>query len=96
MRGSRAIADAIDYGSIMLQVTTKDLEKLQEILGSGNFQTPNIKMSIYKNRGNEYTAMYLWMYADPGTCRYDGVFCTDWNYQYMPVDDLKIQARRAF
>lgn len=96
LRGSKSIADAIDYGSIMLQVMPKDLEKLQEILGSGNFQTPNIKMSIYKNRGNEYTAMYLWMHADPGTCRYDGVFCTDWNYQYLPVDDLKIQARCAF
>lgn len=96
LRGSKALADPVDYGSIMLQVMPKDLEKLQEILGSGNFQTPNVKMSVYKNRGNEYTAMYLWMYADPGTCRYDGVFCTDWNYQYIPVDDLKIQAQCAF
>lgn len=77
----------------MLQVNKKDLESIQQILDGGGFDTPNIKMSIYKNRGNEYTAMYLWIKADPGSCRYDGIFCTDWNYNYIPVEDLKIEVR---
>lgn len=93
LRGSKSIADPIDFGAIMLQATSKDLEKLQEIINSGGFQTPNIKMSIYKNRGNEYTAMYLWINADPGACRYDGIFCTDWNYNYMSIEDLQIQVQ---
>lgn len=94
LRGSKAVSDPIDLGSIMLQVTNRDLEGLQEILGSGNFDTPNVKMSVYKNRGNKYNSMYLWMKADPGSCRYDGMFCTDWNYKYIPVDDLKIQVQK--
>lgn len=92
LRGSRAIADPIDFGGIMLQVNKKDVESLQEILATGRFDEPNVKLSIYKNRGNEYTAMYLWIKADPGTCRYNGMFCTDWNYKYVPVDDLEIQS----
>ena len=45
---------------------------------------PNVKMSVYKNRRGQWNRIYVWMDADKGTCRFNPVFVTD--YQYMPKD----------
>ena len=49
LRGAKAIADKIDYGSILLSVKDDDLVALENILSSNIFERPTIKMSIYKN-----------------------------------------------
>lgn len=48
LRGAKAIADKIDWGGIYLPVKSEDLEALQTILSSNTFETPNLKLSVYK------------------------------------------------
>lgn len=80
----------IDWGAILLGVTADDLAKLEEILATRVFDTPNVKMSIYKNRRGRWKGIYLWSKADLGTCRIDPMFATDYSYHLIPIEDLKI------
>lgn len=97
LRGAKSIADKIDLGSILLSVTNTDLEKLNSLLVDNGLETPTIKLSVYKNRRGQYKGIYLWCKADLGTCRIDPMFVTDWRYQLLEVNDLKIEvAKGAF
>lgn len=90
LRGAKAIADKIDYGSILLNTTKDDIEALETILNANVFDKPTIKMSVYKNRRGRYKGVYLWCKADLGTCRIQPMFCTTWNYELINIDDIKI------
>lgn len=98
LRGAKAIADKIDYGSILLPVKDDDLVALNDILQTNIFEMPTIKMSIYKNRRGRYKGVYLWCKADLGTCRIKPMFCTTYGYELVPIDDIKInfQEESAF
>lgn len=93
LRGAKSIADKIDTGMLLLDVTDEDKEKLQGVISNEGIAMPNVKMSIYKNRRGSYNKCYLWMYADKSTCRFNGVFCTDYNYELIPITDTKIYMR---
>ena len=60
LRGAKSIADKVDYGSILLNVQDDDLISLEKILNTKLFDTPTIKMSIYKNRRGRYKGVILW------------------------------------
>ena len=90
LRGAKAIADRIDCGMILLSASTEDLVKLEPILASGRFTTPNIKMSVYKNRRGSYKGVYLWCNADLGTCRIQPMFCTNFNHELVSIEDIRI------
>ena len=90
LRGAKAIADKIDYGSILLNVTQEDLEALEPILSSNVFDKPTIKLSIYKNRRGRYKGVYLFCKADLGTCRIQPMFCTTYDYEMVSIDNIKI------
>lgn len=87
---AKSIADKIDYGSILLSVTTRDLEALQSILATNAFDTPTIKLSIYKNRRGRYKGIYLFCKADLGTCRIEPMFATTYNYDIIEIDNVSI------
>ena len=93
LRGAKAIADKIDYGAILLNVRDDDLVKLDPILASNIFDKPTIKMSIYKNRRGRYKGVYLWCKADLGTCRIKPMFCTDYSYEMISIDDIRIKVK---
>lgn len=91
LRGAKAIADKIDYGCILLPVKEQDLGSLETILQKNpQFPTPKIKLSIYKNRRGRYKSVLLWCDADLGTCRIKPMFMTDFQYEWIGIDDLKI------
>jgi replicative DNA helicase len=90
LRGAKAIADKIDFGSILLPVKPKDLEALEIILSANTFDKPNLKLSVYKNRRGRYKGVYLWCKADLGCCRVKPMFCTTYDYEILNVEDLKI------
>lgn len=87
---AKSIADKIDYGSILLSVREDDKKALENILSSGVFETPTLKISIYKNRRGRYKSIYLWCKTDLGTCRIIPMFATNWNYEIININDLKI------
>ena len=90
LRGAKAIADKIDFGSILLPVKDKDIESLGRILTSNTFDRPNLKLSVYKNRRGRYKGIYLWCQADLGTCRVKPMFATTYGYEIIEMDDIKI------
>lgn len=90
LRGAKAIADKIDYGSILMNVTSEDIEALEPILSSNIFDKPVIKLSVYKNRRGKYKGVYLWCKADLGTCRIQPMFCTTYDYEMVTIDNIKI------
>jgi replicative DNA helicase len=91
LRGAKAIADKIDYGSIMLNTTDEDLVALESILASSMFERPTIKMSIYKNRRGRYKGVILWCKANLGCCRIQPMFCTTYDYEMVSIDDIRIK-----
>lgn len=95
LRGSKAIADKIDYGDIILPIMPRDLDGLDAALKNGKFQRPDCKISVYKNRRGQYKGIYLWCKNDLGTCRIDPMFVTDWNYQLIDMEDFKIHVEKS-
>lgn len=95
LRGAKSIADKIDYGSILLPVTTEDIESLEPILNSNIFDKPVIKISVYKNRRGQYKGVYLWCKADLGTCRIQPMFCTSFDYDLINIDNIKILVEKG-
>lgn len=90
LRGAKSIADKIDMGAILLGVTEEDTQALENILNSNVFDTPTIKISIYKNRRGRYKGIYLWCKADLGCCRIEPMFCTDYSYELLTIEDIQI------
>ena len=90
LRGAKSIADKSDFGSILLDVTEKDKEGLQTLLEEKGFPEPNVKLSVYKNRRGSYNKCYLWMVADKSTCRFNGVFCTSYNYKEILIGESNV------
>ena len=93
LRGAKAIADKADLGSIMLQVTQKDLESLQPILAQG-LEIPQIKIAFYKNRNSGYKDMLLWCRKRTDICRIEPMYATTYGYELMQLDDLQIQTKK--
>lgn len=91
LRGAKAIADKIDCGMIMLQVSQDDREALKNIVNSMGIEMPDIKISVYKNRRGRYKDILLWCKSDRGICRIDPIFITNYNYELMDIEDLKIK-----
>ena len=91
LRGAKAIADKIDYGSILLNTTDEDLVALEQILSSSMFEKPTIKMSIYKNRRGRYKGVILWCKGNLGCCRIQPMFCTTYDYEMVSIDDIRIR-----
>jgi len=91
LRGAKAIADKIDEGEILLQVSQDDREALKEIVNSMGIEMPDIKKSIYKNRRGRYKDILLWCKSNRGICRIDPIFVTNYNYELINIEDLKIK-----
>lgn len=90
LRGAKAIADKIDAGWHILPVTKEDLESLDSIMKTNIFATPNVKLAFYKNRRSRYKNVILWCSANLGTCRVKPMFATDYNYNLITMENLKI------
>nr|DAF55157.1 MAG TPA: replicative helicase [Siphoviridae sp. ctZHD14] len=93
LAGAKAMANRVDFGSIMVDVVQEDLDALETLLGGMDVEEPNIKMSVYKNRRGKTNRVILWMKADKGTCRYETLIdkksgralVTDFDYNLVDV-----------
>lgn len=93
LRGSKAIADRIDVGMIMLETTKEDREKLAPFCNQNGLPLPNIKISVYKNRQGKWKGIYLWVNADRSICRFNPIFCTNYSYEIVEMENLKIKIK---
>lgn len=86
LAGAKSIANRIDFGEIMMDVTPNDLGDLEGLLNSHpELPMPNVKSSIYKNRRGKINRVICWMVADKGTCRYETAFVTDYNFNLIEI-----------
>ena len=92
LRGSKAIADKVDWAALLVKATKQDHEYLQSIIDMG-FPVPDIKMSIYKNRRGRYKDVILWCRSRRETCRIIPMFMTDMNYEWIDIKDTQIKIR---
>jgi replicative DNA helicase len=93
LRGAKSLGDKIDCGMIMLQASQDDKTSLKEIVNSMGVAMPDIKISVYKNRRGRYKDILLWCKSDRGICRIDPLFVTDYNYELIEIEDLKINVK---
>lgn len=80
IRGSKAIVDKVDVGSISVRIPPEEMDNIQTLLSEGNFETPNIVMDVYKNRRGKMNCIKIFRKFDYGTCRVKDLFATDMNY----------------
>ena len=90
LRGAKAIADIIKKKKKKKTVSQEDKEGLRSIVEQMGVETPNLKMSVYKNRRGRYKDILLWCKADLGTCRIQPLFATDYNMELISINDTKI------
>ena len=93
LRGAKSIADKIDLGAIMLEVSQEDREALADVISRNALPLPEIKISVYKNRRGEYKDILLWCTADRGCCKINPVFVTNYQYELISIPDLKIKVK---
>lgn len=93
LRGAKSIADKIDCGMIMLETDNDDLVALEDVLAEGGFERPVIKISIYKNRRGRYKSILLWCKANRSVCKIEPMFATNYNYELIPIEDLRIKVK---
>ena len=70
---------------ILLDVMPEEKSKIENIV-----ENLGCAMSIYKNRRGQYNRCFLWMLADKGTCRFNTMFVTDYNYELMSIKETDI------
>ena len=78
IRGSKAIADKVDFGCILLPIFKKDKELYDELkteLGGFN-KEPTHTINVYKNRGGKWNNIRIWLHIDMGTLRTTDCFVT--------------------
>lgn len=92
---AKAIADKIDVGEIMLPVSQTDREILQPIINDLGVQMPDMKISVYKNRRGKYKDVLLWCVSRKGVCKIDPIFVTNYSYEVLNIQDLKINITPA-
>lgn len=95
LRGAKSVADKADVGMMILEVTDQDLAALQPLIDKG-METPDTKIAVYKNRRGPYRDLLLWCKSSKGTCRIDPVYATNYNYELMQLENLKIEIKGAF
>ena len=97
LRGSKAIADKVDAGMLMVKVSKADLDALQPLIEKG-YAVPDIRLSVYKNRRGRYEHIILWCRSRLSTCRIIPMYVTDYNYELIDIKDTKItvEPRSAF
>lgn len=92
LKGSKAIAEKVDVGCILLPLTESDREFLEGCMEKG-YPTGrvNTKLSVYKNRSGEFVRAYLWLDFDKSTCRYETILASDWDYNKKEIKSFDIK-----
>lgn len=78
---------------ILLKATPSDIEALKPMLIKQGIETPDTKISVYKNRRGRYRDILIWCKSDRGVCRINPLFITDYQYELMDIPKTKIRIK---
>ncbi|APR02539.1 TPA: DnaB-like helicase N-terminal domain-containing protein [Clostridium botulinum] len=90
IRGSFSLCDKIDIGSIILEPTKKELEKVEDIIKQTqkwNLKRPNQVEHIFKNRGGKWKKIRIFRYVNLGNMDSTDLFVTDWDFKL--IEDIE-------
>lgn len=76
---------------IGIPISEQDKESIKSITDELCCGKIDLKVSVYKNRRGRYKDILLWCSTDLGTCRIEPQFATDYNYNLVNIEDLKIE-----
>lgn len=91
VRGAKSIIDKADVGMVAMPPSEKELKLVNYILTNNKLRgdnqitmpTPNLVLSIYKNRGGKDNKIKIWLYIDYDTMRTHDLFVTDYSYKFL-------------
>lgn len=90
LEGSKSIVNKLDFGAIQLRLTAKDQAIIDTIMQSGIRipfgLTPTHTINVYKNRGNRWELIRVFVHFDTGTLRTEDVFVT--TYEGVLVSNI--------
>lgn len=93
LRGAKAIADKIDVGMIIENVSSKDLKNLSELIEdlevNPQHLTPNFATFIYKNRLGD-KGVIIWSKTNLSTLTTKPLFVTDYGYNKLDIPLTRI------
>ena len=78
IRGSKAVVDKVDVGSISVRLDAEEFEKVRMFIDESC--PPNMVVDVYKNRRGELNEVKIFRNFDYGTCRVKDLFMTDAYY----------------
>ena len=90
LRGSKAIADKIDAGLIMIPVTQDDREKIAPLCEKLGCEIPTVKTSVYKNRRGRWKDILVWCRDRRANCKIEPMFITDYRFELIKMEDYQI------
>ena len=97
LRGAKSIADKIDVGMIVENVTSKDLKNLSELIEDLEVNpqdlTPNMGTFLYKNRLGA-KSLIIWSYTDLSTLTTKPLFVTDYGYNRLDIPNHELSSVR--
>ena len=89
LEGSKSIVNKLDLGAIQIPLTAQDEALYEEIKMNGGIdfgEAPTHTINIYKNRGNRWKLIRLWVSFNLGTLRMKDLFVT--NYRGEVITDI--------
>ena len=89
---SKAVADRIDAGYILLPPVKSELEAVKPILTNGFYPEPNMIYHLYKCRRGKITRVKVWLHVNLGNCRVQDLFVTTFDNKLIPVNKLTIES----
>lgn len=90
IRGSFALTDKVDTGSLILEIETQELEKIDSILKKqGWASTPPTHIEhVFKNRGGKFSKVRIFRSLNLGNMCTTDLFCTDWDYKLIDIEQI--------
>ena len=89
LEGSKSIVNKLDLGAIQIPLTQQDEALYEQIKMNGGLNfgvAPTHTINIYKNRGNRWKLIRLWVSFNLGTLRMTDLFVT--NYKGEIITDI--------
>jgi replicative DNA helicase len=89
LSGAKAIAQKVDFGALMLPVSTKDEDVIEAVMsgtgGSGQFgMYPTHSINVYKSRGGRWKRIRIWINFNLSNLRCTDLFVTDYKGVLIP------------
>lgn len=91
LRGSKAMADKIDYGDILLPVREADKPIIAAHIAKGFELEPTSVLHIYKARKGKFNFIKLYIHFDKATCRTTDCFATNNEGEIIDITDTNVE-----